>query len=142
MNEIKKDVLPLIFKVMNDAELMLTQLTGMKVKLSIQTGEIILTQSEANKIVLQNLVCAEFGVAWHGLVSPKRLINLVDARKAYCYIACEILKQTLTETGKDLRRDHSSIMYLRDKCSELIEINDPIFLKVQNIKNKLYENIN
>lgn len=142
MKEIKEEDYPAICKIINDSEFLLTQIIGTKVSLKIEFQEKILNQDELNTIALQQLTCSEFDISWKQMISPWRDRKVVDARKAYCYIASIILKYPVTKTAREIKKDHTSVMYLRNRCAELIEIGDPIKIKIENIKKALYENIN
>lgn len=142
MSQIKKEAYPVIFKIINDAEYSLCQLIGSKVKLTIEVGESAITQIEANKMRLQNLICQEFSLSWADMTRGPRTRKITDARKVYCYMATYFLHQTCTQTGKDINRDHTTVIHLRNACTGLIEINDSLVTNIENVKKALYENIN
>lgn len=138
MNVIQREAYPVIFKVIADAELKLSELTGCAVKLNMRLSQNeVMTKKEANRLRLQLLVCTEFELSWAQIAGPKRDREIVNARKAYSFIACNILKQTTTETAKDLHRDHTSVIHLRDTCINHILLNDTLKNNVENIKTKL-----
>jgi chromosomal replication initiation ATPase DnaA len=141
MAQIKREAYPVIFKIINDAEFELCQLIGSKVTLKIEVGERAITQIEANKMRLQQLICEEFSVTWRDMITGPRNRKLTDARKVYCYMATHFLHQTCAETGKDLNRDYTTVIHLRNACTGLIEIKDGLVDNIENIKKALYENI-
>jgi ATPase involved in DNA replication initiation len=139
---IQMEAYPLIYRVIADAELKLTDLTGLVVKLEMTVRDKgVLTKGEADKIRLQMMVCSEFAMSWKSLVCRSRIRRIVDARKVYCYLGIVVLGLTTVEIGKDLRRDHTSAIHLRKACSNLIETNDPITKIIDRIKTKLYEEV-
>lgn len=130
-----------IFKILTDAEFTLTKLTGCKVSLSMRVDKEILSQEEALKVSLQQLVVNEFHISWAQMMSKNRERKIVDGRKSYCYLAIEILGQTITETATDLRIHHSSAIHLHRAAKDLIMIGDGIKNKIENIKYKLNESV-
>lgn len=140
IHDIPADVYPVIFKIVNDVEFQLSELLGSKVTMKLELGESTLTKSDALKMRLQNLVCNEFSLPWSTIIKRDRRRNVVDAKKAYCFLAIEYLKQTCMQTGKDLHKDHTTAIYLRRAARKMIDINDDLAYKIDNIKKSLYEN--
>ena len=62
--------------------------------------------------------------------------DLVKARQVCAYLMCEMLTLPLVSIGNLLGgRDHTTIMYSRDKMQELIKLNERIAKEVDDIKN-------
>ena len=139
--QIKREALPVMFKIVADAERELTELTGSRISLKIEVSDgQPITEKEALKLNVQKLVAAEFDVPWAQIISNSRKRQLVDAKKAYSYIMNICVGQILRETADDLHmKEHTSIVYLRENARQLMAVNDPIKRKILNIKTKLYE---
>lgn len=57
-------------------------------------------------------------------------------RQICCYLMCELLSLPLVSIGKELGgRDHTTVLYSRDKVAELMRVNDKIAKDVDDIKN-------
>jgi len=139
---IPRENLPAIFKIVSDTELQLTALLGYKAKLKIENMGQIVSKKEMDKYLIQKLVCDEFGFSWKDIRSFNRRRDIVEARRSYCWLATTILGETLVQVGKDIDRDHTSVIHLRDSCRDLMTIDFALRDHVEDIKTKFYENIN
>jgi len=90
---------------------------------------------------LKNIICKEFSIEVSELEGKSQCRNLVDARRVYSLLATYVNKLTLKEVGKDLNRDHSSIIYQRRTASELLSTDYNFRDKFETIKT-LYLNEN
>lgn len=62
--------------------------------------------------------------------------EFVTARQICCYLMCELLSLPLIAIGKELGgRDHTTVLYSRDKIAELMRVNDKLSKDVDDIKN-------
>ena len=62
--------------------------------------------------------------------------EIVIPRQICCYLMCELLTLPLISIGKELGgRDHTTILYSRDKVEEMCRVNDKIAKDVDDIKN-------
>ena len=62
--------------------------------------------------------------------------EVVIPRQICCYLMCELLSLPLVSIGKELGgRDHTTMLYSRDKVEEMCRINDRIAKDVDDIKN-------
>lgn len=62
--------------------------------------------------------------------------EFVIPRQICCYLMCELLTLPLISIGKELGgRDHTTILYSRDKVEEMQRVNDQIVKSVDDIKN-------
>lgn len=139
---IKREAVPLVFKVIADAEQLLTELTGSRVTLEMKLNSPVFTKEEILKLSVQRAVVSEFAISWADIIGNNRKREFVDARKAYAYIMNLMVGQKLVDIAADLQVHHTSVIHLRDSCRQLMSINDPIKDKILNIKTKLYEYFN
>lgn len=141
MNEltpIRKEAIPVILKIISDAELTITQFIGRRVKLEIDIEpEQIMTQHDFKKMQLQKEVCVAFGLSWKEMIAKNRSRNKVEARRVYCYLGYRVLKITSMELAMDLDRDHSSVLHLSKSAVNLMQISDPIAIIINDIKKKI-----
>ena len=57
------------------------------------------------------------------------------ARQICVYLLCDMLSLPLVTVGKEMGgRDHSTIIYARDKVADLMRVNDTILKEVNDIK--------
>ena len=79
--------------------------------------------------------CNYFSVTKADLIGKNKRQALVRARQICAYLMCELLSLPLVSVGKELGgRDHSTIIFARDKIKELLRVNDSITKDVNDIK--------
>lgn len=60
------------------------------------------------------------------------------ARQICTYLMCEMLALPLISVGKEMGgRDHSTVIYARDKIAELMRVNDAVLKDVNDIKSAI-----
>ena len=70
------------------------------------------------------------------LTGKSKKKEIVIPRQICCYLMCELLTLPLISIGKELGgRDHTTILYSRDKVEEMCRVNDKIAKDVDDIKN-------
>ena len=70
------------------------------------------------------------------LTGKSKKKEVVIPRQICCYLMCELLQLPLVSIGKELGgRDHTTVLYSRDKVEEMCRINDRIAKDVDDIKN-------
>ena len=83
-----------------------------------------------------NAVCSYYKQKREDLLGKGKKADLVKARQVCAFLMCEMLSLPLVSIGNLLGgRDHTTIMYSRDKMQELIKLNDRIAKEVDDIKN-------
>ena len=88
-----------------------------------------------DKIV--NAVCGYFKQSREDLVGKGKKADVVKARQICAYLLCEMLSLPLDYIGKQILggRDHTTIMYARDKMEKLASLNDRVAKEIDDIKN-------
>lgn len=77
-----------------------------------------------------------FHLAKNDIVGKSKKKEIVIPRQICCYLMCELMNLPLISIGKALGdRDHTTILYSRDKVAELCRVNDKIAKDVDDIKN-------
>ena len=70
------------------------------------------------------------------LLGKSKKADIVKARQICAYLLCEMLSLPLDFIGKTLGgRDHTTIMYARDKMEKLEKLNDKVAKEIDDIKN-------
>lgn len=83
-----------------------------------------------------NGVTGYYHIARGDLVGKSKKKEIVIPRQICCYLMCELLSLPLVSIGKELGgRDHTTILYSRDKVDEMCRVNDKIAKDVDDIKN-------
>ncbi|MBE7080492.1 MAG: chromosomal replication initiator protein DnaA [Clostridiales bacterium] len=83
-----------------------------------------------------NAVCTYFKQKREDLIGKGKRADLVKARQICAYLLCEMLSLPLVAIGNILGgRDHTTIMYARDKMEKLASLNDRIAKEIDDIKN-------
>ncbi len=83
-----------------------------------------------------NAVCTYFKQKREDLIGKGKRADLVKARQICAYLLCDMLSLPLVAIGHILGgRDHTTIMYARDKMEKLASLNDRIAKEIDDIKN-------
>ncbi|MCD8308170.1 MAG: chromosomal replication initiator protein DnaA [Clostridia bacterium] len=91
---------------------------------------------EATPESVISAVCSYYKVKRTDLVGKCKKKEIVLPRQICCYLMCEILSLPLISIGKVLGdRDHTTILYSRNKVEEMMRTNDKIAKDVDDIKN-------
>lgn len=81
-------------------------------------------------------VCNYFKQSKADLIGKGKKADLVKARQICAYLLCEMLSLPLVAVGNILGgRDHTTIIYARDKMEKLASLNDKIAKEIDDIKN-------
>lgn len=81
-------------------------------------------------------VCGYYKYKKEDLLGKGKKADLVKARQICAYLMCEMLSLPLISIGNIMGgRDHTTIMYSRDKVEELIKLNEKMAKEVDDIKN-------
>ncbi len=81
-------------------------------------------------------VCNYFKQSKADLIGKGKKADLVKARQICAYLLCEMLSLPLVAVGNLLGgRDHTTIIYARDKMEKLASLNDKIAKEIDDIKN-------
>lgn len=74
-------------------------------------------------------------------INPLRLksrkLEYVEARCVFCYIAREDMRFTLSGIGKFLNKDHTSIIHMNKRASDLLETEDRFYNLYKETKDNL-----
>ncbi len=81
-------------------------------------------------------VCGYFKQKREDLIGKGKKADLVKARQICAYLMCDMLSLPLVSVGNILGgRDHTTIMYARDKMEKLASLNDRVAKEIDDIKN-------
>ena len=81
-------------------------------------------------------VCSYFKQSKDDLLGKGKKADLAKARQICAYLMCDMLSLPLDFIGKTLGgRDHTTIMYARDKMEKMQQLNDKIAKEIDDIKN-------
>ena len=106
-----------------------------KLALSESVSESEEKEEITHKTVI-DAVCSYYKQKKEDLLGKGKKADLVKARQVCAYLMCEMLSLPLVSIGNLLGgRDHTTIMYSRDKMQELIKLNERIAKEVDDIKN-------
>lgn len=83
-----------------------------------------------------NAVTGFYNVTKSELTGKCKKKELVLPRQVCCYLMCELLSLPLMSIGKELGdRNHTTILYSRDKVENMIAVNDKLAKEIDDIKN-------
>ncbi len=81
-------------------------------------------------------VTSYYRVSKADIIGKSKKKEVVIPRQVCCYLMCELLTLPLVSIGKELGgRDHTTILYSRDKVEEMCAVNDKMAKDVDDIKN-------
>ena len=90
---------------------------------------------------ITDTVCSYYSITKDDIKSSKKTKNLAEARQIDIYLINEMLACPLTAIGEYLgHRDHSTIIYARDKITDQIKTNNRISSVVKDIRNMIEKN--
>lgn len=81
-------------------------------------------------------VTSFYNVTKEELIGKCKKKELVLPRQVCCYLMCELISLPLMSIGKELGdRNHTTILYSRDKIEGMIAVNDKLAKDIDDIKN-------
>lgn len=93
-------------------------------------------KEEITSSTIINAVTTYYHIAKADLLGKSKKKEIVIPRQICCYLMCELLSLPLISIGKELGgRDHTTILYSRDKVDDMCRVNDKIAKDVDDIKN-------
>ena len=126
--------MPVVIDIIRKTEAKIKAITGKPVSLKIVSAYTSrATLAEAIKQVVKQTVCAEYKVEWVDVIGVSRKPPLPAARKAYCFIMCDHLKQSSVRTGDDLLMDHSTVLVHCKTVKGYIDVNDDEARRIKRI---------
>ena len=83
-------------------------------------------------------VCAYFNVSKADLVGKKKTKDVVEPRQIAIYLVTEFLTTPLITIGEHFgNRDHTTVMYARDKISEKVKEDGRIARQIKDLKDMI-----
>ena len=80
--------------------------------------------------------CTYFGVAAADVIGKKKNKELVEPRQICVYLMTELMNIPLVSIGQALGgRDHTTVIYARNKVAELVKTNPKVATQVNDLKN-------
>ncbi len=92
-------------------------------------------QEEINPDAIIRATCSYFSITKAELIGKNKRQEIVRARQICAYLMCDMLSLPLVSIGKEMGgRDHTTIIYSRDKIGELIRVNDAVAKEVNDVR--------
>ena len=83
-------------------------------------------------------MCNYYSIKKADLLGKNKRQELVRARQICTYLMCDMLSLPLVTVGKEMGgRDHATVIYSREKITELMRVNDTIRKEVNDIKSSI-----
>ncbi len=96
-------------------------------------------ESEAQEDITTDKIigaaCSYFKVTKGELLGKSKKAELVKARQICAFLMCDMLSLPLQVLGKAMDRDHTTIMYARDKMKKQAGLNDRTAKEIDDIRN-------
>lgn len=97
-------------------------------------------EEDATPERILSAVCSYYKFRKDDLIGKNKKAELVKARQICAYLMCDILSLPLTTIGEIMGgKDHTTIIYARNKVETLLSLNDKISKEVDDIKNIIYK---
>ncbi len=96
------------------------------------------SESEPEDVTPDKIIAAVCGyckITRTELLGKSKKAELVKARQICAYLMCDMLSMPLQVLGKTLERDHTTIIYARDKMKKQITLSDKLAKEVDDIRN-------
>lgn len=107
------------------------KLAAMALQESINPDE----QEEATPEAIIRATCTYFNISKNDLIGKNKRQEIVRARQICIFLMCDMLALPLVAIGKIMGgRDHSTIIYARDKIGELMRVNDKVLKDINDVK--------
>ncbi len=94
-------------------------------------------QEDATPEKIIAATCGYFKVTKAELLGKSKKAELVEARQICAFLMCDMLSMPLQVLGKTMERDHTTIMYARDKMKKQASLNDKIAKEIDDIRNSV-----
>ncbi len=79
--------------------------------------------------------CGYFKITKTDLLGKSKKAELVNARQICAFLMCDMLSLPLQVLGKAMERDHTTVMYARDKMKKQAKLNDRVAKEIDDIRN-------
>ena len=95
-------------------------------------------QEEVTPEAIIRATCAHFSITEAELLGKNKRQELVRPRQICTYLMCDMLSIPLKNIGAKMGgRDHTTVIYARDKVAELAELNDSVVKDINDIKSAI-----
>ncbi len=140
MNWIQVNDLPIVKAIINKAQASIKKATGAEVSLAVVEYPYVNgDRKEAVKDFVKSMICNYFKVNWDLVTGKCKEQNYVDARWAYSYLMVVVYKQSFKQTGRDLKKDHTTIMHAVNEVNGYLEMKTDYSNKINELIKMLPE---
>ncbi len=92
-------------------------------------------QEQITPEAIMRATCSYYSITNAELISKSKRQELVRARQVCTYLMCEMLSLPLVAVGKVMGgRDHTTVIYSREKVVEMMRVSDAVAKEVNDIK--------
>jgi chromosomal replication initiator protein len=88
-------------------------------------------ESRINVDLIKTVVSEKYGMDKKDFKSPRKTEAIAFPRQIAMFLACDLTEMSLPEIGDSFNRDHTTVMFARDKIKQLVH-SDPYFNEVIN----------
>jgi chromosomal replication initiator protein len=91
-------------------------------------------EQDENRIdvdIIKTVVADKYGIDRKDFKSPRKTEAIAFPRQIAMFLACDLTEMSLPEIGDSFNRDHTTVMFARDKIKQLVHT-DPYFNEVIN----------
>ncbi len=92
-------------------------------------------QEDVTPETILSAACGYFKITKEELLGKSKKAELVNARQICAFLMCDMLSLPLQVLGKALARDHTTVMYARDKMKKQASLNDRVAKEIDDIRN-------
>ena len=92
-------------------------------------------QEEVTPDAIIRATCSYYNTTKEDLLGKNKRQEIVRARQVCTYLMCDMLALPLVTVGQIMGgRDHSTVIYARDKIADLMRVNDKVAKDVTDVK--------
>lgn len=82
-------------------------------------------------------VCDHYGPSPASVRGPNRMALLCHTRRVIVYLAIKILNKSLSSIGRNLNKDHTSILHAKRKIDETLLKNPELYSEINKIEKEI-----
>ncbi|MBI4801466.1 MAG: chromosomal replication initiator protein DnaA [Elusimicrobia bacterium] len=82
--------------------------------------------------MIKTAVAEKYNIEMKDFRSPRKTEAIAFPRQIAMYLSCDLTEKSLPEIGEAFNRDHTTVMFARDKIKQLV-LTDPYFNEVINL---------
>ncbi len=84
--------------------------------------------------LLTDIICQHYNVRFNSLKEDNKKRVVANPRHVYCFLMRKVFNKSYSQIGRDINRDHTTVINSTRLIKTLIEVKDPIAYSVFTIE--------